>query len=171
MGEFSLEQLLGYSIDAERKANKYYNDFSEAAIGKLMKERFKNLARDEKLHEKELLKIHKKEFGDEIVIPKTEGLPKHETEFEFDNIKNMVDSLEKAIRNEENAKKIYVHMAKRWDKYFNEFNYIAMMEKGHAESLSAEYDLFERDIIKDGNTWRMSMGDVWSNVRDRDRID
>ncbi len=169
---YSLEELLGYSIEAEKNATGYYNDFSEAAIGRLMKERFKNLARDEKIHAKELLKIYKKEFGDkDYVVPSGDELPSHETEFKFDDVKNMVDSLEKAITNERNAKKIYLYMAEKWDKYSTEFRYIAMMEEGHAKSLRAEMNLFEGEAQGKSQGKPVVMEEVWQNVRDRDRID
>ncbi|MFW6376106.1 MAG: ferritin family protein [Thermoplasmatota archaeon] len=139
LDSYSFKELLGFSIESEKAANEYYNKFAKAAIGELMGERFKSLARDEEIHKDALLRIHKEEYGDEdYVVPEGDDLPDHETKFKFQGVMNMIDSLEKAIINENSARRMYKYLAKREKKYGSEFEYLAMMEKGHAESLRSE---------------------------------
>ncbi|MFP4608188.1 MAG: ferritin-like domain-containing protein [Candidatus Aenigmatarchaeota archaeon] len=144
---FSLKELMAYSIKAEKEAEKYYSDFADAAIGALVKERFKGLARDEKIHREELLKRYEAKFGTrDYDVPKSDKLPPHETKYDLTDAKNAIDSLEKGIKNEENARKIYTYMSERFEDYASFFRYLALMEKGHYESLSEELALMQGEI-------------------------
>ena len=145
LNEFSFKELIGLSIQSEIDANEYYTEFSENAIGELMAERFQSLAKDEEVHKDALLKIHEEEFGDrDYVVPEGRKLPPTETKFKFTNVANMIGSLEKGIVNENSARRIYKHLANRKEKYATEFEYLAIMEKGHAESLQAEKKMLKK---------------------------
>lgn len=160
--EFSFKELIGLSIKSEIDANEYYTEFSENAIGELMAERFQSLARDEEVHKDALLKIHEGEFGDkDYVVPEGKKLPPTETKFKFTNVANMIDSLEKGIVNENSARRIYKHLSKRKEKYATEFEYLAIMEKGHAESLKAEKQMLEGKVKKEPETKGLSLSEFW----------
>ncbi|MFP4050168.1 MAG: ferritin family protein [Thermoplasmata archaeon] len=167
LDSYSFKELLGYSIEAEKAANEYYNKFSEAAIGELMGERFKSLARDEEIHKDALLRIHKEEFGDEdYEVPVGDDLPPSETKFKFQGVMNMIDSLEKAVINENSAKRIYKYLAKRENKYASEFEYLALMEKGHAESLRSEKEMLEGKIVNQPDKRGASVKEFWKFHKD-----
>ncbi len=165
LDEFSFKELLAYSIKSEKAAQKFYNDFAEAAIGELVKERFKSLAKDEEVHEAVLQKRYEAAFGDEDYdIPDSDKLPPHETSYDFSSARNIIDSLEKGMENEKNAREIYKYMAKRFEEHSSFFEYIALMEKGHYESLS------EEKLIMEGETSEQKEGDgdqaksFWKNM-------
>ncbi len=167
LDSYSFKELLGYSIEAEKAANEYYNKFAEAAIGEMMGERFKSLARDEEIHKDALLRIHKEEFGDEdYVVPEEDDLPAHETKFKFQGVMNMIDSLEKAVINENSARRIYKYLAKREKKYASEFEYLALMEKGHAESLRSEKEMLEGKVVDQPDRRGVSMKEFWAYHKD-----
>ena len=141
----SFKEIVGYSIEGEEAAYNAYMSLSNNMKG-LVADRFKSLAEDEELHKNELLKLHEKEFGDrDYVVPDKEGLPPHEGEFiKVNNVKNLVDAIDKSMEAEYNAYRIYKYLADHQDKYSTLFEYIAVMEKGHYETLKAEKKLYER---------------------------
>jgi len=164
LNEFSSKELIGLSIQSEIDANEYYTEFSENAIGELMAERFQSLARDEEVHKDALLKIHEEEYGDkDYVVPEGKKLPPHETKFKFTNVANMIDSLEKGIINENSARRIYKHLSKRMENYATEFEYLAIMEKGHAESLKAEKKMLEGKLKEEPETKGMTLNEFWEH--------
>lgn len=152
LDEFSFKELMAYSIESEKQAKKFYLEFSEAALGSLVKERFKGLSNDEEIHKEELLKRYEEKFGTrEYTVPDSDDLPPHESSFDFSNAKNVIDSLEKGIKNEENARVIYEYMADRFSNYSSFFRYLALMEKGHYESLTEELALMQGEIKEKGD--------------------
>ncbi|MEF8873117.1 MAG: ferritin family protein [Candidatus Thermoplasmatota archaeon] len=165
LDEFSFKELMAYSIEAEKEAKKFYSDFAEAAIGALVKERFKSLRRDEEIHKKELLKRYEAQFGTrDYEVPDSDKLPPHETSYNFKNAKNAIDSLEKGIENEENARKIYEYMSKRFDDHASFFRYLALMEKGHYESLSEELALMRGEIKEGEKNEKESIESFWKGM-------
>ncbi len=165
--EFSLKELLAYSIVSEEDAKKFYTDFAKEGFGTLVKERFKALAKDEEIHKKELLKRYEAEFGDrdyEDAVPKSEKLPPHETAYDLSDVDNIIDSLQKAIENEENAKMIYLYMAERFEAHAPFFRYISLMEKGHYESLSEELNLMRGEVSKRKERDSDAAKVFWSSV-------
>lgn len=150
LNEISFKELVGYSIEGEKAAHDGYMSLSKKLEG-LASEKFKNLAKDEKRHMEELLKLHEMEFGDkDYVVPNAEGLPAHEGEFvkEIKTVRNLIEAIDRAMSAEDNAYDLYNHLAKREEKYETFFRYIALMEKGHYESLKAEKYLSESSIDK-----------------------
>ncbi|MFW6040749.1 MAG: ferritin-like domain-containing protein [Thermoplasmatota archaeon] len=142
----SFKEILGYSIEGEEDAYKAYMTLAEKMEG-LVSERFKSLARDEKMHKKELLKLHEKEFGDQdYILPEDEeDLPPHEgAMIKVNNVQNLIDALDKSMKAEYNAYRIYKYLADNKVKYATLFEYLAVMEKGHYETLKAEKSLYER---------------------------
>ena len=145
LDEVSFKELLGYSIKGEKVAHKNYLKLANKTKG-LMSNKFEDLAKDEKRHAKELLKLHKMEFGDkDYVVPEVEGLPPHEGEFieKIENVRNLIEAIDLSMKAEDNAYEIYKYLAKNNEKYRTLFKYIALMEKGHYESLKAEKYLYE----------------------------
>ncbi len=168
MEEFTFKELLGYSIESEKEAQKFYKGFSEAAIGELVKERFKSLANDEEVHEAVLQKRYENLFGEsEPKVPESDELPLHETTHDFSSARNIIDSLEKGMENEKNAMTIYKYMAEKFEDHSSFFEYLALMEKGHYESLSEEKKIMEGESEgeKDGSGdqaksfWRNMLSD------------
>ncbi len=165
LDEFSFKELMAYSIEAEKQAEKFYSDFSEAAIGALVKERFKGLVRDEEVHRKELLKRYEKKFDTrDYEVPESDKLPPHETSYDFTSAKNAIDSLEKGIENEENARKLYTYMSKRFDDHASFFRYLALMEKGHYESLSEELALMRGEIQEGDKNEKEAVESFWKGM-------
>jgi len=166
LDEFSFKELMAYSIKAEKEAKKFYSDFAEAALGALVKERFKSLANDEEIHKEELLKRYEEKFGTrDYEAPDSDELPPHETAYDFSDSRNVIDSLEKGIKNEENARVIYEYMGRRFDNYSSFFKYLALMEKGHYMSLSEELALMQGEIEEGKKGDKDSAKAFWSDVR------
>lgn len=169
--EFSLKELLAYSIESEEDAKKFYTDFTKIGVGRLVKERFKSLANDEKVHKEELLDRYENEFGDrdyEDEIPDSDKLPPHETAYNLSDVDNAIDSLQKAIENEENAKMIYKYMAQRFDDYASFFRYLALMEKGHYETLSEELSLMQGEARDEEDKGpKEKIKSLWTDVKSR----
>ncbi|MBS3816996.1 MAG: ferritin family protein [Candidatus Thermoplasmatota archaeon] len=167
LDEFSLKELIGYSIEAEKSAQKFYEDFSKAAIGVLVKERFRGLVRDEKVHKDRLLDLHEELFGDkDYVVPDSDDLPPHETSYDFTGARNVLDSLEKAMENESNAKTLYEYMGERFEEYSSFFKYLALMEKGHYESLVEEKKLMEGEYEEGKKGDQEGSQDFWERMFD-----
>ena len=165
LDEFSFKELMAYSIEAEKEAEKFYSDFADLAIGVLVKERFKGLARDEKVHKNELLKRYEIKFGTrEYEVPESDKLPPHETSYDFTDAKNAIDSLEKGIKNEENARVIYTYMSERFDDHSSFFRYLALMEKGHYESLSEELAIMQGRIKEGDKDDRSAIEAFWKGM-------
>ncbi len=166
LDDFSFKELLAYSIESEKEAKKFYSDFSEATLGALVKARFKSLAHDEEVHKEELLKKYEEKYGTrDYEVPDSDDLPPHETSYDFSEAKNVIDSLEKGIENEKNAMKIYKHMAERFDDHSNFFKYIALMEKGHHESLVEELRLMQGEIEEGKEGDKDGAKSFWSSMR------
>lgn len=155
----TFKEILGYSIVAESVSRKTYLYFAESAVGELQKGRFKSLARDEVMHKKELEKIYRKEFGKgEVEYPKDKETPPHEQEIDVRTAENMVQSLEWARQNELNAYEIYKYLAEEHDMYQDMFEYLALMEWGHYESLKVEMEFYKDEMeenpeVKTMNPW------------------
>ncbi len=146
LDKLSFKQILGYSIQAEKNAHEFYMRLSNATSD-LVSKRYLSLAEDEKVHKLELVKFHKKLFGDEnIEIPKGKGLPPHEGDIELENVRNLIEALDAAIESERNAYKIYTYLAKNKPEHKRFFEYLAMMEHGHQESLKAEKKMYEASV-------------------------
>ncbi|MBS3782025.1 MAG: ferritin family protein [Candidatus Thermoplasmatota archaeon] len=165
LDEFSFKELMAYSIEAEKEAKKFYSDFAKAGLGALVKERYKSLANDEEIHKEELLKRYEEKFGTrEYEVPKSDELPPHETSYDFSNARNIIDALDKGINNEENARVIYEYMGKRFDNYSSFFRYLALMEKGHYESLSEELALMEGEIEEGKKGDKKAVESFWKGM-------
>lgn len=163
LDEFSFKELLGYSIEAEKAAQKFYYDFTEAAIGELVEERFKSLAKDEEVHEAALRKRYKAEFGEkDYVVPDSDKLPPHETSHDFTSARNIIDSLEKGMENERNAYRIYKYLAKKHEEHQDLFEYLAVMEYGHLESLKEEKQMLEGRASSKSDAKDQSPGSFFS---------
>ncbi len=149
----SFKEILGYSIRAEEKAYEFYTRLSEKTKSSIVSSRYKSLAGDEEMHKRELLKLHEKLFGDRnIEVPDKEGLPPHEGDVPLETVRNLMESLDTAIENERNAYKIYRYLAKTQPKHNKLFNYLALMEKAHAESLTEEKRLYQGVVNKKPDT-------------------
>jgi len=179
LDEFSFKELMAYSIEAEKEAKKFYSDFAEAAIGALVQERFKGLANDEEIHKEELLKRYEEKFGTrDYESPDSDKLPPHETSYDFSNARNVIDALEKGIKNEENARVIYQYMGKRFENYSSFFRYLALMEKGHYKSLTEELALMQGEIEEDKRGDKKAVESFWrgmgseqdSSIGDREHL-
>jgi len=142
----SLKEIIGYAIASEEAANKYYTDLSKE-VSQLTAHRFENLARDEAMHKKILLNLHKALFNEEkYVVP--EGLPPFESSVDASNVANLISALETAMLNEQNAHKVYKFLAEHHKKHRMIFEYLATMERGHYETLKAEKELYEDKVLE-----------------------
>jgi rubrerythrin len=143
----NFREIVGYAIGSEDAANKYYLDLSKK-VNELTAVRFENLARDEAAHKKVLLDLHKQLFGDEnYVMP--EGVPPFESSVKVDSVDNLIVALGNAMLNEYNAYKVYKYLAKHHKEHRALFEYLAVMERGHYETLKMEKELYEDRTIVD----------------------
>ncbi len=141
--KLSFKQILGYSIRAEKNAYEFYSKLSDATSD-LVSSRYLSLAEDEKVHRQELVKLHKKLFGDEnIEIPKGKGLPPHEGDIKLESVRNLIEALDAAIESERNAYKIYSYLEKKKPEHERFFKYLAMMEHVHEMSLTEERNMYQ----------------------------
>ncbi|MFO7991017.1 MAG: ferritin family protein [Thermoplasmata archaeon] len=139
----SFREIIGYSIDGEEKAAEFYQNLADK-LSELMAKRYESLARDEEIHKRELIRLHKTLFGTEdYVVPDKKGLPPHEGHVEVESVANLIDSLNRAIQNERNAYKLYRYVSKTHPEHSKLFQYLAIMEKGHEESLVVEKRIYE----------------------------
>lgn len=158
----NLDEIIGHSIESEEKSRQFYGQFVEKGKGKLVKERFKGLMEDEKLHKQVLLDLHEDIYGDrDYVTPEGDELPPHEDFKSLGNVDNLIDALAKAMTNENNAIRIYEYLAEEYGEYSGVFEYLAAMEHGHYESLKKEKELYERGPDQgdqgggDRNFWKL----------------
>ncbi len=142
LDKLSFKQILGYSIKAEKNAHDFYMRLSDAT-SELVSKRYLALAEDEKVHKEELVKLHRKLFGDEqIEVPDSPGLPPHEGDIPLDKVRNLIEALDAAIESERNAYNIYRYLAKKKPEHQRFFEYLAMTEHVHEMSLSEEKNMY-----------------------------
>ncbi len=145
--ELSIREIIGYTIGSEDAANKYYLDLAKK-VNELTAVRFENLARDEAAHKKVLLSLYKELFGDENwVMP--EGLPPFESSVKVETVENLITALGNAMLNEYNAYKVYKFLSKHHKEHRALFEYLAVMEHGHYDTLKMEKELYEDRTIVD----------------------
>lgn len=163
LDSLDLKEIFGYSIESEEKSIKFYKKFVESGKGEIVQERFKSLMKDEEFHKEALLNLHEEIFGDrDYVVPENTDLPPHEDFEDLKEVANIIDALEKAINNEYNAIRIYEYTAERNEEHSSFFEYLAVMEHGHYESLNKEMELFER---KSGEADQQSLSEgIWKRL-------
>lgn len=143
LDKLSFKQILGYSIAAEENAHEFYKRLSDAT-SELVSKRYIALAEDEKIHRDELVKLHKKIYGDEEVeTPEGSDLPPHEGDIPLESVRNLIEALDAAIESERNAYKIYRYLADKNEEHSKFFNYLAMMERSHEKSLAEERGMYQ----------------------------
>ncbi len=162
LDSFDLREIIGYSIEAEEKSRKFYKKFVEAGKGELIPERFRSLMKDEKAHKKALIDLHEEIYGNRDYPHLDDDLPPHEDFENLENVENLIDALEKAINNEYNAIRVYEYLAEEYKEHSDFFEYLAVMEHGHQESLSKEKELYERNYEKEDN--RSLSEEVWKSL-------
>lgn len=157
--KLSLKEILGYAIESEGAARAYYMELAKSAP-ELVATRFQNLAREEEIHKKTVLKIYKKHFGDEsYTIPGS--LPPLESSVKISTVPSLIAALETAMENEYNALRVYKYLAKVEKEYRDLFTYLAAMEKGHYNVLRMEKDTYEGHVIEKPQAKGMSLIDLW----------
>ena len=145
--ELSFKEIIGYAIYSEDEANKFYTNLAKG-VGELVAHRFQGFARDEEMHKRMLLSLHRDQFGDEnYIVPK--GLPPFEGHDLCCDVPTLIGALEKAMLNEHNAFKVYKFLAKEKKEHKKLFDYLGMMERSHYETLKAEKELYEERALDD----------------------
>lgn len=145
--ELSLKELIGYSIESEKNCNAVYMDIAKG-LPELMANRFQSLAEDEEIHQEQLLKLHEKLYGDrDYVVPENKGMPPIECNVQTESVGNLLDALGKAVKEEGKSYDIYKFASKHHKKQRIYFDYLAVMEYDHIESLKKEIELIEGKII------------------------
>jgi rubrerythrin len=157
--KLSLKEILGYAIESEEAAKKYYTELSKNAP-ELVGMKFENLAREEELHKKTVLTIYRELYKNELYkIP--ENLPPLESPVKVKTITSLIGALENALWNEHNAYRVYTYLAAKEKKHRDLFTYLAAMEKGHYELLRMEKDTYENHIMETPNVKSMTLIDLW----------
>ncbi len=164
LDELNLKEIIGYSIDSEKEAIKFYNDIlNSVSTNELVKQVIQNIIRDEELHRDTLLKLHEVLFGDkDYVVP--EGLPPFESSARFDDIQTLVSALDSAMQNELNAEKVYKHCAKKYSQHSLVFNQHALMEKGHFETLKLQRDLYKEEIDRNPGIKEKPLTEIMDHI-------
>ncbi len=144
--KLSLKELIGYSIEAEKNTRDIYTQISKS-LPELMSNRFKSLADEEDMHRQQLLKMYEKLFGDREYMVQLDDMPALESEVTSKSIGDLLEALGTAIENEKNSYQLYKHASKRYKKHRIYFEYLAVMEHGHLESLMKEKKLIEGEIV------------------------
>ncbi len=145
LDSLNLQEIIGHSIESEEQSRQFYKKFVENGKGQLVPERFKSLMRDEETHKETLLELHEEIYGNkDYVTPEGDDLPPHEDFDDLKSVVNLIDALEKAIKNERNAINIYEYLAEEYEEYSSYFSYLASMEHGHLESLNKEREVYEK---------------------------
>jgi rubrerythrin len=159
--KLSLKEIFGYAIGSEDAANKYYLSLAKS-VSQLVAVRFENIARDEAMHKSILLHLHKELFGDEN-YSYPEGLPPFESSVKIDSVANLIEALNTAMLNEDNAYHVYKYLAKHQKKHKRLFEYLALMERGHYQTLKSEKELYENEVKEDRNVGKMAphSEDLW----------
>lgn len=147
LNDLDLKELISYSIEAEEESKQYYNQFKEIGKGKIIEKRFESLIEDEQMHKEILIDLYNETFDEQdYFMPEEEKLPPHEHSEDLEDADTLIDGLERAIENEHNAIVIYEYIAENYEDYAPTFEYLAVMEKGHQESLMKEKTMYERRI-------------------------
>lgn len=163
LDSLNLKEIIGHSIQSEEKSKQLYSKFVESGKGQLVVERFRNLMDEEQLHKETLMTLHQELYGDQdYEIPDSNNLPPHEDFEKLDKVENLIDALEKAIINENNAIRIYEYTAGEYKEHSDLFHYLAAMEHGHYQSLKKEKGLYERGGKATGQE-DFSEG-IWKNL-------
>jgi len=157
--KLSLEEILGYVIESEEAAKKYYLELAKNAP-ELVATRFENLAREEEMHKKTVSDIYRTRFGDEkYTVPK--GLSPLESSVKIDNIITLIEALDNAMRNEYNAHRVYKYLAVQMKEHKKLFAYLADMEMSHYETVKKERDMYEGQIISNPKMQTALPRDLW----------
>ncbi len=138
----SFKEILGYCIRGEKRAKMFYRESSDG-LGGLVAEKFEKLGDLEEEHEKELLRIYKKTYGDEN-YPTPDVSTPYEGCGEKDRPRNLIDALRKAMEWEDSAYRMYKHLMKNREKNVELFEHFALEEGSHYETLRAEKSLLEK---------------------------
>ncbi len=161
--DMDLKEILGYAIGSEEAANKYYTDLAQTISPELAAIKFENLAKEEKTHKKALLNVFKKHFGNEAYkVPK--GLPPLESSANADDVRTLIQALETAMKNEQNAHRVYTHLALQDKEHEGLFKYLADMEMGHYDVLRREKDSYEGHVITDSKRGERLPKDLWAEL-------
>jgi rubrerythrin len=157
--KLDLKEILGYAIESEKAAQSFYLDMAKTAPG-LAATRLENLAREEEKHEEIAREVYTKKFGDEpYTIPK--GLPPLESSVDVDTVTSLIHALETAMKNENNAYRVYRYLANKVSEHKDLFKYLASMEKGHYDIVKAERDNYESRIIEKPSMRNMTPSEFW----------
>ncbi len=157
--KLDIKDILGYALESEKTAKVYYMKLAKSASG-LAATRLENLAREEEMHEKTVKDVYKKQFGDaSYTIPG--GLPPLESVVEVDTVTSLIHALETAMKNENNAYRVYTYLAKKLKDHKDLFTYLASMEKGHFDIVKAERDTYESTIIEKPHLKDRTPKDLW----------
>ncbi|MGB9697277.1 MAG: ferritin family protein [Ignavibacteria bacterium] len=139
-------EALGIAIRSEIDAQNVYRDLAELCNNELLKERFENLAKEEKKHQLILENIYKNMFPDvELVLPES-FLPKHATTSMLRKQLGLKDILLIAIDEERRSREFYLDCASEVKDLSGQrmFRFIADMEFSHQMILQAELEMLEK---------------------------
>ncbi len=163
LNHLNLKEILGYAIASEVAANSFYWVLVKVFDpNELIKNKFENIAKDEKLHETALLNLYRELFGDEnYTVP--EGLPPFESVAEVEKVDSLIEALNIAMINEESAHKTYLYLARTHKEHKKLFKYLAQTEMGHYEILKQEKGFFDEEVKEDPNYKGLSVSEAYKS--------
>lgn len=139
-------EALGIAIRSEIDAQNVYKDLSELCNNELLKERFENLAKEEKKHQLILENMYKSMFPDvDLILPES-LLPKHAATSMLRKQLGLKDVLLIAINEERRSREFYLDCASEVKDLSGQrmFRFIADMEFSHQMILQAELEMLEK---------------------------
>lgn len=137
-------EILGLAIKKEIEAARFYRRLAEQIINPLVRERFKALAKDERLHQALLQAEHKRLTGESKPPLPGKAFQKEKT-YDFSNFA-VEDALHFAIQAEREAQQLYAAAAKASSDPRGKrlLDYLVEFEKGHERQLKGELEYYKK---------------------------
>jgi len=142
--ELTVVEILGVAIKKELDAARFYRRLADRIANPLVRERFKALAKDERVHKAMLRAEYKRLTGvGEPPLPPKDFLKDEAYDFAAFAVE---DALRFAIQAERDAQRLYAQAAKTSADPRGKrlLDYLVEFEKGHERQLRAELEFYKK---------------------------
>jgi len=147
----SINEILDFAIEQEKKANKFYTELSERVKDHIMREVFEGFAREELQHKAKLEAIKRGEITVKPESVTSPGIAEQLAEPEPDSDMSYQEALILAMKKEKAAYRLYLEMAVATEDetLADTFFSMAQEEANHKLRFEVEYDdLKSRELTK-----------------------
>jgi len=142
-------EVIGMAIRSEEDAAKFYAHIADMINNELVRDKYRNLAKEEVNHRKMLIDLYKKMSGQREAPPKIPGEPKTAEGGAIpDQMSHSVEDLLKlAVAREREAKQFYRKAAAEATDLSGKriLAYLVHVEKGHEMMLKSELEAYLQD--------------------------